>query len=207
MSDPRPFAGVVPSSGASARMGRAKGLLQIEGETFLRRTVDALRRGGCEPVLVIVAEGEEALAVEASESGAVVLLNPDPGDGPITSLRIALTALDGSVGGVAYLPVDHPMVRPETVSALLDVARSTGAPLTVPTHDAKRGHPAIFGKALFVELLDLELEGGAKTVVHRHLTEAQLLEVDDQGVVIDIDTPEAYEAALTGDFEPSGGRA
>lgn len=190
------YAGVVPSSGASTRMGRHKGLLEVEGRTFLRRTVGALAEGGCDPVLVVVADGEDALAEEAARAGAVVLLNPDPGEGPITSLRIALAALDGSVRGVAYLPVDHPMVRGETVRRLLDAASAAGASLTIPTHGSKRGHPAVFGRALFVELLDPDLEGGAKTVVHRHLEDALLVAVDDEGVVIDVDTPDAYEAVL-----------
>jgi len=190
------YAGVVPSSGASMRMGRDKGLLEVEGRTFLRRTVEALAGGGCDPVLVVVADGEDALAEEATRTGAVVLLNPDPGEGPITSLRIALSALDGSVRGVAYLPVDHPMVRPTTVKTLLAAARASEAPLTIPLFESKRGHPAIFDRSLFAELLDPELEGGAKTVVHRHLADALLVEVGDPGVVIDIDTPDAYEAVI-----------
>lgn len=196
MTETAAYAGVVPSAGASTRMGRDKGLLEVEGRSFLQRTVAALSEGGCDPVLVVVAEGEEALAAEASRAGGVVLLNPDPGEGPITSLRIALAALDGSVGGVVYLPVDHPMVRVETVRRLLDEARRSDAPLTIPVHRGKRGHPAIFDKRLFVELLDPELEGGAKTVVHRHLERAELLDVDDEGVVTDIDTPGAYDAVL-----------
>ena len=201
---PRPYAGVIPSSGASTRMGTDKGLLELDGKSFLRHTVDALTRGGCEPVLVIVAEGEEALAKEASAAGAVVLVNPEPGDGPITSLRIAIAALDGSIGGVVYLPVDHPMVRAETVRGLLGAARSTQSSLTIPVYRAKRGHPAVFGKALFVELMDPGLKDGAKTVVHRHLPEALLLHVDDEGVVIDIDTPYAYEAAVAAERDSAG---
>jgi len=201
MRDERPWAGIVPSSGSSERMGRDKGLLEVEGRSFLQRTVAALAEGGCDPVLVVVADGEEALAAEAARVGAVVLLNPDPGEGPITSLRIGLAALDGSVAGIAYLPVDHPMVRAETVGRLLDEARSSGAPLTVPIHQGKRGHPAIFAKQLFVELLDPALEGGARTVVHDHLADASLVEVDDEGVVIDIDTPDAYEAVLAAERE------
>jgi len=178
-------------------MGRDKGLLQVEGRTFLGRTVEALAGGGCDPVLVVVADAEDALAEEAARTGAVVLLNPEPGEGPITSLRIALAALDGSVRGVAYLPVDHPMVRAGTVRTLLEAARGGEAPLTIPTFESKRGHPAIFDRSLFAELLDPDLEGGAKTVVHRHLHEALLVDVDDEGVVIDIDTPDAYEAVIT----------
>jgi molybdenum cofactor cytidylyltransferase len=192
------YAGVVPSSGASTRMGRDKGLLEVEGRTFLCRTVEALAEGGCDPVLVVVADGEEALAEEAAKTGAVVLLNPDPGEGPITSLRIALAALDGCVRGVVYLPVDHPMVRRETVEELLQAASAGEAALTVPRFESKRGHPAVFDRSLFVELLDPELEGGAKTVVHRHLGDALLVDVDDPGVVIDIDTPDAYEAVISG---------
>jgi CTP:molybdopterin cytidylyltransferase MocA len=186
-------------------MGRDKGLLEVEGRTFLRRAVEALAQGGCDPVLVVVAEGETALATEASVAGAVVLLNPDPGDGPITSLRIALAALDGSVAGVVYLPVDHPMVRADTVRHLIGEARSSAAPLTIPLHHAKRGHPAIFGRALFTELSDPTLEGGAKTVVHHHLSEARLVDVDDEGVMIDIDTPDAYHAVLSDERASDGG--
>jgi CTP:molybdopterin cytidylyltransferase MocA len=182
-------------------MGRPKAMLQVEGETFLARTVRALADGGCEPVLVVVAGTEDertpqssAFADAARRAGARVLSNPDPGEGPITSLRLAIASLGDAVAGLVYLPVDHPMVRPETVSALLAAARSVDAALTVPVHRGKRGHPAVFGAALFGELVDPALEGGARAVVHRHLGEAHLLEVDDAGVILDIDTPEAYAA-------------
>lgn len=196
------FAGVIPSAGSSLRMGRPKGLLEVGGETFLSRTIRALRSGGCDPVLVVVADRNppltERLAANAERAGARVLLNADPGEGPITSLRMAIHELGDSVAGLAYLPVDHPMVRPDTVAALLAAAHGDEevASLTVPTHRGKRGHPAVFGASLFAELTDPALEGGARAVVHRHLERARLVEVDDAGVIIDIDTPEAYAAAV-----------
>jgi len=196
MSRPGSFAGVIPSAGASSRMGRPKALLPLGGETFLQRTVRTLRSGGCDPVLVVVARGEKQLAQEAERAGARVLFNPDPGEGPITSLRVALEELGDSVPGLAYLPVDHPMVRAETVATLLAAARDAAAALTVPMHDGKRGHPCVFGAALFAELTDPSLQGGARTVVHRHLDRALLVEVHDAGVLTDIDTPEAYAAVL-----------
>ena len=196
MSRAPTYAGVIPSAGASVRMGQPKALLSVSGESFLRRTVRALRAGGCDPVCVVVAEGEGSLAAEAEAAGASVLMNPAPGEGPITSLRVALASLGDSVAGFAYLPVDHPMVRADTVASLLDAARATDAPLTVPMYAGKRGHPAVFGRALFPELADPALQGGARTVVHRHLTGALLVEVDDAGVLTDIDTPEAYTAVL-----------
>ncbi len=192
----RVFAGVIPSAGSSLRMGRPKALLEVDGETFLRRAVQALATAGCEPVFVVVAEGDDRTAAEAERAGALVLTNPDPGEGPITSFRIALAELADSVAGVVYLPVDHPMVHTRTVATLLEAALSADAALTVPMYGSERGHPALFGAALFPELSDPALEGGARTVVHRHLPEALLVEVDDPGVVTDIDTPEAYGAVI-----------
>ena len=176
-------------------MGEPKGLLELAGRTFLARTVSALVEGGCDPVFVVVAVDEKELAAEAARAGAVVVENLAPGEGPITSLRLVLTLLDSTVAGLAYLPVDHPMVRPETVSALLQAARTTNAFLTVPMVGDKRGHPALFSASLFSELSDPSLEGGARTIVHRHLEKATQVQVDDPGVLMDIDTPEAYRAA------------
>lgn len=200
MSGTRPFAGVVPSAGSSLRMGRPKALLRVEGETFLSRTIQALGGGGCDPVLVIVSERPGDAVAEASDlarrAGAHVLVNPDPGEGPITSLRLAIEALADSASGLAYLPVDHPLVRPDTVAALLSAARAARAALTVPTYRGERGHPPVFSATLFPELADPALEGGARTVVHRHLERALLVEVEDAGVITDIDTPEAYAAVV-----------
>lgn len=179
-------------------MGRPKALLDAGGRSFLAATVGALVGGGCRPVAVVLAEGQEDEERKAADTGARTLINPDPGEGPITSIRVALQALRGTVEGIAVLPVDHPKVRPETVQALLAAFRESGAPVVLPVHAGQRGHPGLFRDTVFPELLDPELEGGARTVVHAHLRRAVLVEVDDPGVLADIDTPEAYRAAYPG---------
>ena len=173
-------------------MGHSKALLDLKSCTFLHHVVHALAGGGCDPVLVVIAEGDDAVADEARRSGARTLTNAVPGEGPITSLRLAIAELGDSVDGIAYLPVDHPLVRPETVARLLAEARSSEALLTLPMHGAKRGHPAVFRAGIFPELVDPSLDGGARTVVHRHLPDACLVDIEDPGVITDIDTPETY---------------
>lgn len=198
------IAGVVPCAGASSRMGRTKALLEVDGVTFVERVVGALRAGGCDPVLVVVGgtdPSSDRIGALAEASGARLLTNPDPGEGPITSLRIALGTVP-QAEGIVYLPVDHPMLAGETVSRLVEAARAADARLAVPLHDGERGHPAYFARTLFPELTDPELQGGARTVVHRHLADALLLPVEDAGVRIDVDTPEAYDRILG---QPTGG--
>jgi molybdenum cofactor cytidylyltransferase len=190
--------GIVPCSGASRRMGRAKALLELGGRSFVARAVEALREGGCARVVVVVPGGDPEILRAARATGATVEPNPEPGEGPITSLRLALAGVEPTVEGVVYLPVDHPLVTADVVRTLIESARESGAPLVLPVHGGKRGHPAFFSAALFDELIDPSLEGGARTVVHRHLSEAALMEVDAAGVLANIDTPEAYEAAVAG---------
>lgn len=193
---PSRVAGVVPCAGRSTRMGRSKALLDAGGRSFLAAVVGALVGGGCEPVLVVVGPGQEDEARRGRAAGAVVLENPDPGEGPITSLRVALAALGGGVEGVALLPVDHPLVAPETVATLVDELLGGEAPLVLPAVHGRRGHPALFRRTLFAELMAEGLDEGARSVVHRHLEQAALVEVEDAGTVTDIDTPEAYRAAF-----------
>jgi xanthine dehydrogenase accessory factor len=145
-------------------------------------------------VVVVTGRAQAEVRRRAEGAGALVVENPEPGEGPITSLRLALAALGSAVEGIALLPVDHPAVRPETVAALLQALAEGDAPLILPTFHGRRGHPVVFRRSLFPELLDPRLEGGARTVVHRHLDAAHLVELDDPGILADIDTPEAYRA-------------
>lgn len=190
------MAGVVPAAGASRRMGRPKGLLELGGDTFVQRVVAALSGGGCAPVYVVTAPGDPELGDLARSAGATVLTNPDPGEGPITSLRLALRTVAADVEAVVYLPLDHALVEASHVSRLIGAAEESGAHLALPVHEGERGHPALFRRALFRELLDPDLEGGARTVVHRHLARACLVRSEDPAVVTDIDTPEAYAEAV-----------
>ena len=198
MADVPSFAGVVPASGASRRMGRAKATLPLEGRTFLERVTASLRDGGCDPVFVVFDPTDAAVAAEVARLGGDTSIerveNPDPGEGPITSLRLALARVPEDREGVAWLPLDYPLVDGRAVARLVEAARASGADLTLPVHEGKRGHPALFRRTLFDELADPALEGGARIVVHRHLEDACLVPFEGSGVVTDVDTPEAYEA-------------
>ena len=100
--------------------------------------------------------------------------------------------LSSGVEGVSFCPVDHPLIHENTVRKLIDMFRQSQAPLVVPTFNGKRGHPVLFGRALFGELLDDTLPEGARTVVHRHLDATVAVPVDDEGTVIDIDDMTTY---------------
>jgi molybdenum cofactor cytidylyltransferase len=173
-------------------MGTTKAMLDAGGRTFIERVIHAHRAGGCNGVLVALPTLDGPEAAKAVEAGAQVVMNPAPEKGPIGSLQAALRVLDDSVDGVLFCPVDHPLIHDETVRRLIGMFQQSRAPLVVPTYEGKRGHPVLFGRVLFEELLSDSLPEGARTVLHRHLDETVSVPVDDEGTVIDIDDLEAY---------------
>ena len=184
--------GVIPCSGTSSRMGTPKAMLDAGGRTFIERVIHAHRAGGCGHVLVALPTLDGPVAAKAVEAGAQVVLNPCPEEGPIGSLRASLRVLDHAVEGVSFCPVDHPLIHEDTVQYLIDMFRQSQAPLLVPTFNGKRGHPVLFHRMLFEELLNDELPEGARTVVLRHLDDTTSVPVDDEGTVVDIDDMTAY---------------
>lgn len=184
--------GVVLAAGRSTRMGRPKALLDASGESFIERAVHVLRRGGCRYVLAVVPPDEEWEIRLADVSGAEVIFNPEPASEQIASLRLALAHVTYDAAGAMVLPVDFPLVRASTVVALRESFLARGAPVVRPTYRGRPGHPTLFARTVFPELLDPRLDDGARTLVERHAHDREDVAVDDPGVVTDINTPEDY---------------
>lgn len=190
MAESAKVAGLVLAAGRSRRMGAPKPLLEIDGRTFMEAAVAALRDGGCDRVTAVVATpGSEAAARSAGADVA-----PGRPDGEqIDSLRAGLDTLPTDVAAAAVLPVDHPRVRPTTVRALLTAWRADPDAVVRPALDGRPGHPTVFPRRLWEELRAPDLARGARTVVEA----ARVVDVpvDDPGILLDIDTPEAYRRA------------
>jgi molybdenum cofactor cytidylyltransferase len=93
--------------------------------------------------------------------------------------------------------VDHPAISAETVRRLVATFRQCGAPVVIPTYQGRRGHPVLIGRQVFEELLELACHAGADSVVRKYRPATQFVEVEDEGVIMDVDDPESY-GRLTG---------
>jgi molybdenum cofactor cytidylyltransferase len=187
-------------------MGRSKALLAAGpgGETFVTRLVRTLATGGVGEVLVVVRGGDELVRRELARVAAGlavpvrVVENAAPDLGQLSSVHAALSALAPGCNGLLIVPVDMPLVTFATVRRLLGVYHSSGAPLVRAVHAGRHGHPVIFSRAVFEALRRADPAVGARSVVRAH--GALDVEVDDPGVVEDVDTPEDY-ARLFGQTE------
>jgi nicotine blue oxidoreductase len=192
------IAGIVLAAGRSRRMGRPKAFLRLGGRTFLERAVSALRDGGCEPVIVVAGPRGDAAADEtadaASRLGATVARNPDAESPQVASLRAGLRALGSDAEAAVVTPVDVPRAGAEVVHALIAAFTAKRCPVAQPFDGVRHGHPVLFARSVWGELLADPLPDGARTVIHAHA--AERAEVRVPVLAADVDTPDDYRRLL-----------
>lgn len=189
---------VVPAAGRSRRMGRPKLLLPYRDSTVIGSLVAALRAGGVGEVVVVAASYAGRVARWARREGLAVAVNPDPSRGMLSSVRAGVTALGGAAalaargGPLVVAPADLPALRPATVADLLARFSASGAPLAVPVHGGRRGHPLLVAPELVAEIDLLDPAVGLRQLLARHPAEVLEVETGDAGVLRDVDTPEDF---------------
>jgi len=177
-------------------MGSPKPLLPLGEATFLANLLYSLRASRARPIVVVL--GHEAAAVRAGVDlgDARAVDNPSYRDGMLSSIRAGIGALDDDVLGALLLPVDHPRVSARLVDSLIDRFLSAQAPIVVPTFNGRRGHPVLFGRALFGELLHAPEAVGARQVVWDHASEVLEVPADEPHVLEDVDTQADYRRLI-----------
>ena len=193
-------AAVVLAAGQSRRMGRPKALLPTaSGETFVARALRAFTDAGLAHVAVVGRRDDERLceAVGATDSRVAYLCNTHPESGQLSSVLVGISyALRVQAGALMVLPVDMPYVRVSTVAALLSAWERGGFAIVRPEHRGRHGHPVLFSSSLFDELLQADPGAGARAVVRADPARVLDVEVDDPGVIHDIDDPREYRRSL-----------
>jgi molybdenum cofactor cytidylyltransferase len=189
-------AGLILAAGESRRMGSPKALLEYQGETFLDRLIGLFSRH-CAPVIVVLGAAQATIRAGLRRAGEALLVeNRDFHLGQITSLQCGLGAVPATAQGVLFTLVDHPAVRSDTIAALM--GHHDTAPLRIPRYKDRRGHPIWIAPPLIAEFLALPATSTARDVVTRHSAEIAYVDVDDPGILADIDDSEAYRRLLAG---------
>ena len=193
------IAGIILAAGASSRMGSPKALLEYRGETFIQRLVRVLS-AVCDPVIVVL--GYHAETLRSAVRDATIVVNPAPERGQLSSLQTGLAAMPADIEGFLFTPVDSPAVEVATVERLASEfrRRDPAKLLVIPRFEGKRGHPVFATRAIADELSGLPLAAQAREVIHAHVADTLYIDVNDPGILTDIDDREAYrrlsEAAL-----------
>lgn len=179
---------IVLAAGAATRFGSDKRLAQFGDSTLLDYTLSRLTPLFTQR-LVVLRGGDTALAEAINEEWEPVFA-ADADKGMGHSLAAAMTRTRQWDGAVIAL-ADMPWVRPETYAAV--AAQVAPDKLVVPFYQGQRGNPVGIGRAYFAELAALDGDQGARGLLQRHAAAVIRLELDDSGILRDVDTPEALD--------------
>ena len=208
-------AALLLAAGESSRMGDFKALLPWRDKTLIQDQVAALTGCGASPIVAVVGyQGEAIESLIRGARGVWCTRNPDYRQGKTTSIKAGLQVLrqllESAKGNyvakaILILNVDQPR-SPETLSRIVDLhfhagaGRQAGSPtlITIPTHQGKGGHPIVLSTSLLAELMDISEETlGLRAVVRRHQKDTQRVEIASREVLIDLNTPQDYQEALS----------
>jgi molybdenum cofactor cytidylyltransferase len=175
-------------------MGSPKALLALDGRTFIERIVSALRSTKVGKIVVVLGHHAVEIRPAIEHLPVSVVINEQYRKGQLSSLLAAIRTLEGTeeVDGILVHLVDHPFLNPGLVNEMIDKFYQSKKLVVLPRYRDRRGHPVIFSRKLFPELLSAPLDQGAKSVVHAHRDETLEIEVEDESVLIDVDTREQY---------------
>lgn len=174
--------GIVLAAGLSSRFGSHKMVFRIDGLTILERCISSMREA-CDRVIVVGGyQFENLVDILAPYSWVVLIANPNFQEGMLSSIRVGISASRAS--SLFITPGDYPFISPSTYPSLLKGAND----LAVPTYKGRRGHPVLIRRRLADMLVNSAEYTSLRDFIHRQ--GAGIVDVDDPGILWDVDTPE-----------------
>ncbi|HEX8465521.1 MAG TPA: nucleotidyltransferase family protein [Abditibacterium sp.] len=186
---------VILAAGASARLGRPKQLLKIEGQTLLRRTVQTALNSSAKFVVVTLAAGDVAseMALAGLEFHLARVENAQFGQSESVRAGLELAAPDCEA--ILFAPCDLPLLSTSHLDALISRFEVENRAIVASRYDETLGAPLVLGRELWPEVRQLRGDVGARKIVAEYAAEAAFIEWN--GGRFDLDTPEDYAAWLS----------
>jgi molybdenum cofactor cytidylyltransferase len=193
---------IVLAAGAGLRMGhRPKCLLQLSGKSLLERQLEALSQTQLAPLLVVLGHHAERIQQESAlrHWGARVVLNPQPDDGHVSSLRAGLLALPHDLDAVMVVLADQPLIDAQAIDALIQafVSRPVGTQMLQPTVQELPGNPVVFSSEVATQILAEDGQMGARQWQKAHPDELYRWKTPDARYRLDVDNEQDRQTVET----------
>ena len=192
----RHVAAVVLAAGRSTRMGEPKQLLRVGERTVLERTVENVREADVEEIVLVLGYSAEEIRRELPadlSDGLRIVVNRQYEEGMASSLREGLSAVSGQMDGALIVLADQPFVRSETIDRIVERYRGSEAEIVIPFFEGRRGNPVLLDRSVFPEAMALEGDTGFRAMFSSHAVGIENVDVDDSGILLDIDDRADYE--------------
>lgn len=180
------------AAGHGRRFGSDKRLLQVtEGQSLFEYTLSRYRQV-FDQCAVVVRDDDSVHQIAGKIPNVIVIPQKSPQAGMGDNIALAMTAAEIRASDAVVIALaDMPRVLAATLQRLRDLARRDR--IVCPLFESQRGHPVVFGAQYFAELSRLSGDTGARRVLSAHAGDVVDIDVDDEGVITDIDTPADWD--------------
>lgn len=185
---------IVLAAGLSTRFGRNKLLEKVDNHTMIERVVKSATSSKCDEVVVVLGHDAQKIKDVLKNFNCKFVFNEDYEKGQSYSVKAGVSAVVGYAEAVMVLPGDVALITPESINMVIEEYKRCKSPIVVASYKGRSGHPILFDKSLFKEIMEISEETmGLKAVVNRHRQLIRKVEVGSDEVLIDIDSEEDFK--------------
>ena len=184
---------IILAAGQSRRMGQPKMLLPWRTESVLSHVISVFHEAGVEDILVVTGGARERVESAVSHLKVKIIFNEQFVEGGmLSSIQCGIRALTHQTQAVLIGLGDQPQVQAGSVRAVCDVYRESESKIVVPSFNMRRGHPWLIERSLLGDLTAIRSPQSPRDFLNTHRKKIQYVNVDDPGILADLDTPDDY---------------
>ena len=183
---------LVLAAGYSSRMGSFKPLARLGTCTLIDEAVTLFLRAGIADVRVVVGHRADELTPVLDLLGIKWIFNAEYDRGMFSSVLAGIKSFEPDVDAFFLLPCDIPLVSSETIRALLGAYNPDDPKIIYPRFVGQRGHPPLIPAAYLNENAPPDYPGGLRALLGRHEHNSIDVDVPDENILLDCDTPSDY---------------
>lgn len=186
---------IILAAGESKRMGQPKMLLPWGEGTVLSNIITVFRKAGLEDIIIITGGAKDKVEDSISHHKVRTIYNRNFAKGEmLSSIQCGIRALTHQTQTVLIGLGDQPQVQERSVRMVCDAYLSTRSSIVVPSFQMRRGHPWLIARSLWDELLKMESPSSPRDLLNLYHEIIHYVNVDDPGILADLDTPKDYQS-------------
>jgi molybdenum cofactor cytidylyltransferase len=181
---------IILAAGKSTRMGEPKALLKFGKQSFLETSIANFRAADIENIIVVLGHNAEIILQNVNPSLAQFVINHNYQLGQFSSFQVGIRKLQPEAEGVFLALADQPQIGVSVIAQIVNAFYKNPERIVIPVFNGKRGHPPIFPKRLFSEILSSPPSQITSDVIRSNSELVYEVQIDDVRILRDIDTKE-----------------